>query len=132
MRYVLLAVVLTILAVLPLRAQETIEGVIRSQIEAFQRDDFATAFTFASPVIQGMFGNPDNFGAMVRQGYPMVYRPAEVTFDAQVERGERTYQRVILRDAQGAYHAAEYEMVRNQSGWKINGVQVLKLPDVGA
>jgi hypothetical protein len=132
MRHVLLAVVLTLLAALPLRAQDTIEGVIRSQIEAFQRDDFATAFTFASPVIQGMFGNPDNFGAMVRQGYPMVHRPAEVTFDAQVERSGRTYQRVILRDAQGAYHAAEYEMVRNQSGWKINGVQVLKLPDVGA
>jgi hypothetical protein len=132
MRHVLLAVVLTILAALPLRAQDTVEGVIRSQIEAFQRDDFATAFTFASPVIQGMFGNPDNFGAMVRQGYPMVHRPAEVTFDALEERGGRTYQRVILRDAQGAYHAAEYEMIQNQSGWKINGVRVLKLPDIGA
>jgi hypothetical protein len=132
MRHVLLAVVLTILAALPLRAQDTIEGVIRSQIEAFLADDFATAFTFASPVIQGMFGNPDNFGAMVRRGYPMVHRPAEVTFDALEERGGRTYQRVILRDAQGAYHAAEYEMVQGQAGWKINGVRVLKLPDVGA
>ena len=56
----------------PLAAQderiEAIEAVISSQIQAFKSDDFATAFTFASPGIQRFFGGPERFGAMVRQG----------------------------------------------------------------
>ena len=54
-----------------------IESVISKQIEAFRADDFATAFTFASPNIRSMFGTPDNFGVMVRRGYPMVWRPGQ-------------------------------------------------------
>jgi hypothetical protein len=53
-----------------------IETTIQNQLNAFIADDFATAFTFASPNIKGIFGTPENFGAMVTQGYPMVHRPA--------------------------------------------------------
>ena len=56
-----------------------IEGVIGNQIEAFKADNFVEAFEFASPNIRGMFRTPENFGRMVTQGYPMVWRPAEVT-----------------------------------------------------
>ena len=53
----------------PASAQDTaIEGVIQSQLDAFRQDDFATAFTFASPTIRGMFGTADRFGMMVRNG----------------------------------------------------------------
>ena len=53
---------------------------ISEQIDALRADDFATAFTFASPGIQRMFGSPARFGAMVREGYPMVRRPRDVRF----------------------------------------------------
>jgi hypothetical protein len=49
-------------------ARPDVTGVIQGQISALQADDFAQAFSFASPMIKRMFGNPDRFGQMVRQG----------------------------------------------------------------
>ena len=75
MKAVFLSLLLGLLALPALSQSEAssgIEATINRQIEAFQADDFATAFTFASPTIQGMFGTSDRFGAVVRQGYPMV------------------------------------------------------------
>ena len=58
--------------------QAEIEGTISSQIEAFKADDFDQAFTYATPTLQRLFRSPQNFERMVTQGYPMVWRPAEV------------------------------------------------------
>ncbi len=118
----------------PARAQDeaaAIEGVIGSQIEAFRADDFATAFTFASPAIQRIFRTPENFGAMVRNGYPMVWRPAEVEFRGLEGAGNLYAQQVLVRDAQGVYHLLEYQMIRIENGWRINGVSLLETPPVG-
>lgn len=111
---------------------DEIRGVIRSQIDAFLKDDFATAFTFASPGIQGIFVTPENFGAMVRNGYPMVWRPSDVDFGELREVAGRLWQRVIVRDAEGRIHTLDYQMVEGADGWRINGVQLLRAPDVGA
>ena len=114
-------------------AQEAeIQSVIRQQIEAFGADDFATAFTFASPTIKGMFGTPDRFGQMVREGYPMVWRPDAVTFGELREVAGRLWQRVIVRDGEGRFHALDYQMIPAEGGWQINGVQILPAPGVGA
>lgn len=109
-----------------------VTGVIQGQISALQADDFAQAFTFASPMIKRMFGNPDRFGQMVRQGYPMVWRPDAVTYAETREEGALVYQKVIIRDGSGTLHFLEYEMIPTDSGWQINGVQMLKAPEVGA
>src|ERR1700756_3001229 len=62
-----------------------IRAVVEDQLAAFQRDDGAAAFAFASPGIQAEFGTVENFMAMVRSGYQPVYRPREVAFgDATV------------------------------------------------
>ena len=124
------------LALAPVLAQDTrtdgIEGTIRSQIDAFIADDFATAFTFASPMIKGVFGNSDNFGRMVREGYPMVWRPSDVRFLERKEIGGRQVQRVLLVDRAGVAYVAEYEMIQTADGWQINGVSIEKSPEVGA
>jgi len=109
-----------------------IEGTIQSQIEAFQVDDFATAFGFASPTIRRFFGNYTNFGAMVRQGFPMVWRPGSVKFLGLREVADGGFQKVLIRDVNGVYHTLEYEMIRAGDGWLINGVQVLSPPETGA
>ena len=117
----------------PIFAQnKDIENVISSQIEAFKQDDFAKAFSYASPMIKGMFGTSDRFGMMVRQGYPMVWRPADVTFQEQEMRGPLTYQKVLIRDKDGVFHTLEYEMLPTDSGWQINGVQYIRPPAVAA
>lgn len=115
------------------RAQENpVQDTISNQIEAFKVDDFATAFSFASPMIKNMFGSPENFGMMVRRGYPMVWRPADVQFIGQEKRGPLVYQTVRIQDAQGAYHTLEYEMIPTENGWQINGVQFVEAPGLSA
>lgn len=109
---------------LPARADDAARQVISDQMEAFQQDDFETAFTYASPMIQGIFGSSERFGQMVRNGYPMVWRPAEVEFLEAEPEGDALVQNVLIRDADGVYYELEYEMIQGPGGWKINGVQL--------
>lgn len=133
MRNGLYAVLFAAALALPAAAQEApIQETIRSQIDAFQADDFARAFTFASPTIKGMFGTPENFGAMVKNGYPMVYRPAEVEMGDLREVAGNLWQRVRITDQAGAGWLLDYMMVETAEGWQINAVQILPAPDVGA
>jgi hypothetical protein len=118
---------------LPAQAQQDpIQSTILNQIDAFKADDLATAFTFASPVIKGIFGTPDNFGTMVRKGYPMVYRPAEVRMLEKRRVGGQTVQRVLITDAEGRSHVLDYQMVETADGWQINGVTLVPSGGVGA
>ena len=116
----------------PESATASIEGTIRGQIDAFLADDFSRAFDFASPMIQGIFGTPENFGAMVSQGYPMVHRPAAVRMLEQREVSGQVYQRVMVTDQAGATHMLDYQMIQTGEGWQINGVQLLPSVGVGA
>lgn len=133
MRNGLYAVFVAAALAVPAVAQEVpIQKTIQSQIEAFQADDFARAFTYASPTIKGMFGTPENFGAMVKQGYPMVYRPAEVQMQDLRDVAGSLWQRVRITDQAGAGWFLDYQMVETAEGWQINAVQIMPAPDVGA
>jgi hypothetical protein len=125
-----------ILSLSPAAAQTAdrsgIESTIRSQIDAFLADDFTTAFTFAAPNIKGMFRTPENFGAMVRNGYPMVYRPSSVRMLDLREVAGALWQRVLVTDSEGRTHMLDYQMLQTPEGWQINGVQLLKGAGVGA
>lgn len=86
----LLALLLLALAPLLATAQSEVHPadaramreVIEAQIEAFRRDDAEGAFALATPGIRATFGSAENFLAMVRNTYAVVYRPASVAFDA--------------------------------------------------
>jgi hypothetical protein len=113
-------------------AQSAITATIQSQIDAFLSDDFETAFTFASPNIKRIFGTSERFGMMVRQGYPMVWRPGAVRYLELDERGGVQFQKVLITDGQGVPHVLEYQMIETGEGWQINGVRILEAPEVGA
>jgi len=132
MRTLLFSLIL-ILSGLSVRADETsIQTVIQSQITAFQQDDFATAFTYASPTIRQLFGTPERFGMMVRQGYPMIWRPGRVDFLPLKSEENRSVQDVMITDQAGMVHVLRYTMIEGDPGWQINAVQVLRTPQVGA
>lgn len=137
LRILLAALVLTF-AVLRADAQEVlapnpdIEATIAGQFDAFRAGDVAEAWRYASPNIQRLFGSADNFGAMVEQGYPMVWAPGAVDFIDLQSFGGVLVQRVQVIDAAGNVHYLGYQMIETESGWKINGVQVLPPPAVAA
>lgn len=110
---------------------QTIEDVIGGQLEAFNARDLPTAFGFASPMIKGIFGNPGNFGSMVSRGYPMVWNNSDVRFLEPRTDGPLVFQRVMMRDENGAVHVIEYEMIPVEESWQIDGV-TLMAPALGA
>tara|TARA_R110002110_G_scaffold171307_30_gene373721 strand:+ start:5740 stop:6153 length:414 start_codon:yes stop_codon:yes gene_type:complete len=109
-----------------------IEGTISSQLEAFKADDFDTAFTYATPTLQQMFQSPQNFQRMVTEGYPMVWRPAEVRYLELRQRGDAMWQKVQITDAKGGIHNLDYKMEQTDMGWRIGAVQILDAPGVTA
>ena len=130
---------LVLMAALPVAAQAqdaedrtAIESVIAGQLEDFVARDVPGAWEDASPTIQGLFGTPENFGAMVENGYPMVWDNAEARFlELREERGALR-QKVMVKDPEGRLWVLDYEMVELPEGWKINGVMVLPAPDLAA
>ncbi|WP_119419982.1 DUF4864 domain-containing protein [Desertibaculum subflavum] len=107
-----------------------IERTIRGQIEAFGRDDAAAAFAFAAPAIREMFGTPENFLGMVRNGYAAVYRPREVEFRALVTVAEIVVQQVLVVGPDGRAQIALYTMERQADGtWRINGCSLVASPE---
>lgn len=137
MRALIRSALLAAFLAAPLAAQEAPEAAIRSVIErqvaAFRAGDLATAFSFASPDIQHMFGTPDRFGTMVRSGYPMVWHPADLRFLGLSETDGVVWQLVLVKDDAGVWHKLAYRMEPDgQGGWRIGGVEILHAPQSGA
>lgn len=133
LKLVALGVILNGLTLGAVQAQGAdIQSTIGNQIEAFQADDFETAFDFASPNLQQLFGSSENFRSMVTRGYPMVWKPAEVRYLELAEVGGSFFQKVLIKDQEGIVHILGYRMLETDMGWKINGVQLLPKPDVSA
>ncbi|VEP14723.1 conserved hypothetical protein [Hyella patelloides LEGE 07179] len=99
-----------------------IRQVIEKQLQAFQQDDFITAFSFASPAIQQQFGSWDNFKDMVTDSYQAVYRPRSVMFRGFTMVENFPAQNLILMDSTGNIVQATYVMQLQQDhSWRIHG-----------
>jgi len=107
---------------------QAIRGVIQAQLDAFRDDDAARAFSLATPGIRATFGSAENFLAMVRDSYPVVYRPKSVAFEAPRLIDGLVLQPVRLTDAGGHAWMAIYPMQRQPDGsWRTNGCQIARL-----
>ena len=99
-----------------------IQDSISGQMRAFKDNDADKAFDFASPNIQGMFGNPEIFMDMVRQGYAPVYRPRSVEFGDLTELGGQPAQKVYIVAPDGRQVTAIYVMTQLPDGtWRVDG-----------
>ena len=130
MRALFLLVALLISLAAPARAAGDVaaaQGVIRSQVEAFSRDDAAAAYSHAAPAIQEIFPQADIFMSMVRNSYAPVYRHKSFDFgEARVADGT-IVQRVHIVDAEGIAWEALYTLELQPDGSvKITGCVLLK------
>ena len=102
-----------------------VRSIIQAQLSAFAADDAARAFSYAAPAIREMFGTPERFIEMVRKGYPVVYRPASVSFLEPEGLDGTVIQAVEMTDASGAAWVALYRLQRQRDGsWRINGCEL--------
>lgn len=105
------------------------QEVVKSQIEAFRRDDGVAAYGLAAPSIQQMFPSQDVFMEMVRQGYKPVYRPRSYEFGPSRDDGDTLEQSLRIQDAEGVDWDAVYSLQRQGDGsWKITGCRLVKRP----
>jgi hypothetical protein len=130
MRILALLVAVFVGSILPAAAAEdeaSGQAVIRSQEEAFSRDDAAAAYTFAAPGIQSQFQTPDIFMSMVRNGYAPVYRHRSFEFgEAKMYEG-KIHQQVHIIDASGEAWEALYTLEPQADGtFKISACVLKK------
>ena len=103
------------------------QSVIRSQAEAFGRDDAAAAYSYAAPAIHDMFPQADIFMAMVERSYAPVYRHKSFEFGVARVEGSWIAQRVHIVDANGEAWEALYTLEAQPDGtFKITGCSLLK------
>jgi hypothetical protein len=103
------------------------QNVIRSQEQAFSRDDSAAAYSHAAPAIQGIFPDAETFMAMVRNSYAPVYRHKSFEFGEARAADGKVAQRVNIVDADGVPWEALYTLERQPDGSvKISGCVLLK------
>ena len=99
------------------------------QLEALRRDDYDTAYTFASASIQEMFDRPA-FERMVKGGYPEIARSSSAhVVESRVGPDGHVYLRVKIRGANGNNIEAVYDLVWEGGRFRINGV--VAKPDPG-
>jgi len=98
------------------------QAIIRSQEQAFARDDAATAYSYASPALHATFPDAEVFLSMVRRGYAPVYRHKSFEFGEGRALDGRIAQTVRIIDADGNPWDALYTLEQQADGsWKITG-----------
>ena len=106
----------------PAPSAKAVQLIVRAQLDAFAADDAKRAYSYAAANIQQMFGTADNFMEMVRTTYPVVYRPASVTFLTPKPQGKVVVQPVHMADGQGATWIAVYRLEQQKDkSWRIAG-----------
>lgn len=92
------------------------QSVIRSQEEAFSREDDAAAYAFAAPGIKSWYRTPAAFMFMVRNGYAPVYRHRSFDFgEARISDG-KIFQQVHIIDVDGVAWEAIYTLEQQPDG----------------
>jgi hypothetical protein len=104
------------------------QSIIRSQEQAIARDDAAAAYSFATPAIQSMFGDPEAFMQMVRQGFAPVYRHKVLEFGSATISDGTIRQNVHIVDANGIGWDALYTLEQQPDGsLRISGCTLSNL-----
>jgi hypothetical protein len=108
---------------------DAVRQVVVAQLQAFADDDADSAFETATPGVREAIGNPLRFLAMVRGAYPMVYRPASVSF-LKPEQDEGTVlQMVTITDGDDKSWIALFALERQpDASWRISGCVVAENP----
>ncbi len=134
LQLVLPAIFLALQALAPAHAdalsakdEKAVQTVVQSQLAAFAKDDANKAFSYAAPELRKAIGSASAFMAMVKSGYPVVYRPASVAFLKPEGTAGDVVQRVQMTDASGTSWLAVYSLQRQKDkSWRISGCAVVE------
>ena len=102
-----------------------IQRVIVSQIKAFERDDGVVAFTYAAPAVRRHFGSPQEFMAMVRTDYEVLFHNRSAAFLGVAVIEGRVIQplRIITIDGDVMVGLFTMELQADRQ-WRVSGCEL--------
>ncbi len=98
-----------------------LEAVVSAQLMAWREDRPADAYACASASIRAQFPL-QAFVVMVRRGYPEIATNREAEFSGAQDNGALGEVSVRVTPAEGSPVRYRYRLVREDAGWRINGV----------
>jgi hypothetical protein len=102
-------------------------SIIRSQVEAFARDDAVAAYSYAAPGIHERFPEADIFLGIVRNSYAPVYRHKSFEFGEARSADGKIAQQGHIVDSDGVPWEALYTLEQQDDGsLKISGCMLIK------
>jgi Domain of unknown function (DUF4864) len=110
------------------------QTVIHGQLQAFRTYDAATALSFAAASFHATYADPSAFFmAIVAGGYaPIIESQSESFGDYKMIAPDVVYQDVKLAGKGTDFFDAMYRLTKEADGWRVEGVQLIKMPGVGA
>lgn len=107
--------------------EKMVRATVQGQLDAFAKNDAKKAFSYAAPNVREAVGSAEGFMAMVRQGYPVVYRNTSVSFLKPEVAGDQVIQRVQMTDVDGESWLANYALQRQKDkSWRITACVVVE------
>lgn len=105
-----------------------IRSVIESQLDAFQRDDEAGAYSLAAPSVRQRFPTAEAFNKMVREKYRPFYSPREIKFLTPSIVSGRILQGIQFLSDENQLLLAVFTLERQQDKtWKIKACDMLPI-----
>ena len=102
-----------------------VREVIVAQLSALAVDDADSAFETATPAVRAAIGSSNRFLAMVRGAYPMVYRPASVSFHKPEQDAGSVLQLVEIKDISDKSWLVLFALEQQPDRrWRISGCVV--------
>lgn len=109
------------------QVRRQVVNVIEAQFEAFKAGDFARARSFAAAALQAQF-NVAAFERMVKEGYPVIAFWRALSVEAVQDNGREAVVEVFVQSQRGRLHRFRYWLLREEAGWRINGVLEMPAP----
>ena len=104
---------------------DKVREIIITQLSALAADDAERAFDTATPAVREAIGSSGRFLAMVRGVYPMVYRPASVSFHKPEQADGSVMQLVEIKDGDDKSWLALFSLeMQPDLTWRISGCMV--------
>jgi hypothetical protein len=114
----------------PSPAPRELFSVVNSQVVAFRSSDFPRAYSNAASAVQQKF-TLRQFELMIRRDYPEMTRSHRIEFGFVKVQGATALVQVLFFAADGAVRPYLYSLVAEDSGWKIEGVELMRAPARG-
>ena len=106
--------------------REKIQRIINLQLRAFERNDEAIAFSYATADTRKYFGSPRQFMEMVRSGYGPLLKHSSREFLEAANVGGLIIQPVKFLTTDGDIVVARYTMERQADNeWRIGGCELV-------